>query len=117
MHHAPEPVAAKLRHMEEPKVMAEQDRDFRGNDCDYHDDDQWNGGKPREQANDYERAADDFDDADERAHQVRIRDSDIAKATGAENLREEQLLDTLRKKDDRADQQSDQDCPAGCTSA
>ena len=77
--------------------------------ADDHGDDERDGGQPREQPEDDQRAAQGFHSANERTHKVGKRNSDPGETPSAQNLRKGQLLDALRQENDETDQKADED--------
>lgn len=61
---------------------------------------------------DDQRATDGFGHSDERSHDFRIGNADLGEAAGAENVREDQLLNSFMEENHQPDLQPDQDGPA-----
>src|SRR5712692_9720776 len=84
MRHAPEAVVLQLRQTKVPESMAEQDRNFCGNNRDGDVDQERDRGEAREQAENEQRATDSFHAANERPHDLRRRNADLGKSTCAQ---------------------------------
>src|SRR6516225_8059100 len=106
MRHAPEAIPGDLRHVKDPYVVTGPDRQLGRGDRHQHDDDQRDRGEAREKTKNDQYAADDLDRTDKRTHHLRVLYPDIGKAPGTEDLWENELLNSFRKKDDQADHQT-----------
>jgi hypothetical protein len=87
----------------------EQERDFGCGNGHEHVNDEWNCGKPHEQTQKHQCAADDFHDSDKRGHDFRCKDANLYEPADAQSLRGQELLNPFGEKDS-SDHQPDENC-------
>jgi hypothetical protein len=107
VHHAPETIARELPEREPPEAVAEKYRDLGRENRQADVDKQHNGGQPRQQSNDQQRATDCFASTHEGSRDFRSWDANLGEAAGGKFSREQEFLNAFREKD-AADQKPHQ---------
>jgi hypothetical protein len=97
--HAPEAVVWKSAQTEAPEAVPQYDGNLSGQDRHQHIDDQRDCCQPREQSEQDERAADNFNNSDERSHGLRRRDADLGETPDTVFSGKEELLNPLGEED------------------
>src|SRR5205085_11444519 len=96
-----------------PEPALEEYGNLRRRDGDQHIYDERDGRQTSQQPDEHQRAADYFNHADERGHDLRRRNTDLCEAADAEVGGKQKLLDAFGEKD-RAHDETDEDHDAGC---